>query len=204
VEKQYDYWNTPEKSVVKFIEEYDKDDRKKVLDLGCGIGRHSLLFAKAFYKVTALDSSLEALEELKKRAEKEKVDIKVVQGCYLNRSFKNKSFDVILSYNVIYHGSRKDIQKAINICRNYLSENGIFFFTCPTRDDGKYGVGKKVGAHTYESADSTKDVHYFSDEKDIYQYIDGFKLVSINRNEHYWINNGVKQFSSYWEVIVKK
>ena len=204
-EKELEHWQKPADSIIEFVKACSSKKHPRVLDLGCGIGRHSLLFAKEGFEVTALDSSEQALGELKNKVEKLNLNIEIVKGNYLEPIFKSNSFDIILSYNVIYHGHREDFEKAINLCKKYLETDGILFFTCPTRDDGKYSNGKKVAPHTYETMNSVHpgDIHYFANESDIRQLVEDFSIISLNKNEHYWNNDGTKQFSSYWELIVK-
>jgi 2-polyprenyl-3-methyl-5-hydroxy-6-metoxy-1,4-benzoquinol methylase len=59
-----------------FIEEeigYNK--QLKILDIGCGIGRHSIELAKRGYKVTGVDLSESLLKRAKKLAENENLEI---------------------------------------------------------------------------------------------------------------------------------
>ncbi|MFW5984771.1 MAG: hypothetical protein ACOC4G_09900 [Bacillota bacterium] len=37
----------------------------------------------------------------------------------------------------------------------------------------------------------------------IKKLVGNFEIISIDKDEHYWNNEGNKQFSSYWKVIVK-
>jgi len=46
-----------------------------ILDVGCGRGRHTRIFARHGYRVTGIDLSTDALEEARARAEAEGVDI---------------------------------------------------------------------------------------------------------------------------------
>lgn len=50
-----------------------------VLDLGCGPGRHALPLARAGLKVTAMDTSGQLLDELRRRARDERLEIDVRQ-----------------------------------------------------------------------------------------------------------------------------
>lgn len=204
-QKELEHWQKPADSVIEFVKASNCDKQPKVLDLGCGIGRHAILFTKEGFKVTALDSSEQALEELKSNIKKLNLNIEIVKGNYLKSIFQPNSFDIIISYNVIYHGFREDFKRAIELCKTYLKEEGVLFFTCPTREDDKYGSGKKVAPYTYESLNSVHpgDIHYFADGDDIKELVEGLKIKSIKKDEHYWDNDGKKQFSSYWEVIVK-
>jgi len=56
-EKKLEYWQKPDESIIKLIKKYDPTKQTKVLDLGCGIGRHAIAFAQNGFDVVALDSS---------------------------------------------------------------------------------------------------------------------------------------------------
>jgi len=54
-------WLDPCEESYYYAEKWKREGRKSILDLGCGLGRHSVLFAKYGFKVTAVDISEEAL-----------------------------------------------------------------------------------------------------------------------------------------------
>ena len=63
-DNNHDYWENPAPEVLAFLESQSPDQKPMVLDIGCGIGRHAIEFAKAGYKVFASDNSLTAIEKL--------------------------------------------------------------------------------------------------------------------------------------------
>ena len=197
------YWLKPDKAVVDLLKKVDRSRIKSVLDLGCGIGRHALLFAKAGFAVTAVDSSNEALSVLRSQVNKEGIRMKIIEGNYSQDIFPQESFDFIISYNVLYHGYRTDFQEAVRLIHRWLKPGGLFFLTCPTRRDDKYGSGDQVAPNTYRPLNSVHpgDIHYFSDEADILDLLREFKQISKDVYEHYWDNNGIRQFSSYWQIL---
>jgi SAM-dependent methyltransferase len=52
----------------------------KMLDLCCGIGRHSIEFARLGYRVTAVDLTASFLTQARERAKREKVQVDFVQS----------------------------------------------------------------------------------------------------------------------------
>jgi SAM-dependent methyltransferase len=198
------YWLEPDKAVIELLDKIERCKVKKVLDLGCGAGRHALLFAKAGFEVTAVDSSREALSVLRNQVQKEGLSMKIIEGNYSQDLFFSGTFDFVLAFNVLYHGYREDFREAVNLTHRWLKPGGLFFFTCPTRRDDKYGNGEEVAPNTYRPLNSIHpgDIHYFSDETDISDLLRDFKQVSINIEEHYWDNNGTQQLSSYRQVLV--
>lgn len=87
-----------------------------------------------------------------------------------------------------------------------LRPGGLFFFTCPTRRDGKYGHGPEVAAHTFacENSVTPGDIHYFADDADLRSLLDGFELRGLRADEGFWDNQGRRQFYSNWLVLAGK
>lgn len=177
-----------------------------MLDLGCGLGRHAIAFAKEGFCVTATDASKTAIAHLKEWARALELTIEAKISDLLDDTLPASSFDIVLSYNVIYHGYREQFAQAIEHVRELLRPGGLFFFTCPTRQDGKYGVGEQAAPHTFRCTKSIipGDLHYFADEKDLDDLLAGYLLLSRRKDEGYWDNKGVQQFYSRWLVLAEK
>jgi|WetSurMetagenome_2_1015567.scaffolds.fasta_scaffold370481_2 tellurite methyltransferase len=199
------YWLKPEDSIVKLARILDDTSVRNVLDLGCGIGRHALYFSRLGYRVTAVDSSSPALSDLNRQARQHRLDVDIVQGSYLDDLFKEGSFDLVLSFNVIYHGSRETMTDAIELTKKWLKPGGFFYFTCPSVRDGKFGDGKLVAPDTYRPLNSLHpgDIHFFAGREVLIDMLNGMEILSQELDEHYWDNKGQQQFSSYWRVLAK-
>lgn len=79
---------------VDFIEkEIGTNKDTKILDIGCGTGRHAVELAKRGYAVTGFDLSEEMLAKAIEKAEAAKVEINFVQGNALELPFK-EDFDL--------------------------------------------------------------------------------------------------------------
>lgn len=98
----------------------------------------------------------------------------------LDDALPGETFDVILSCNVLYHGSREQFAQAICHVHALLRGKGIFFFTCPSRQDGKYGFGELIAPHTYRCTKSVtpEDIHYFADKEDLADLLAGFRTLA--------------------------
>ncbi len=71
--------NTEEE--VEFImQEFGLPTGAKILDVGCGVGRHSIELARRGYKVTGVDISRGMLNEARKRAEKAGVKVEFIKA----------------------------------------------------------------------------------------------------------------------------
>lgn len=79
-----------------FIEkeiEYNKD--LKILDIGCGTGRHSIELTKRGYHVTGIDLSDSMLKKAKENAEKQKVQVNFVKQDARSLPY-NSEFDLAI------------------------------------------------------------------------------------------------------------
>ena len=205
-EQELSFWEEPAQEVLELLQSQSTEQRPNVLDLGCGLGRHAIVFAKAGFSVKATDVSETAIVHLDEWSKKLELNIETKICDCLDDDFPAESFDIILSYNVIYHGDRKQFAQAIEHVWNLLKPQGLFFFTCPTREDGKYGYGEKVGPHTFlaEKSITPGDIHYFSNEADLKELLVNFDILSQEKSEGYWNNNGNQQLYSNWNVLAKK
>lgn len=164
----HDWWKRPAPEVLDFINSISPRERPRVLVLGCGLGRHAIAFAQAGFTITAIDASATAISHLYDWAHSLKLSIETRVCNVLEECLPRDFFDVVLSYNVIYHGMRIKLMRSILHIYRLLKSKGLFYFTCPSRQDGKYGSGEMIAPHTYRCQKSVTpgDIHYFAEEKD--------------------------------------
>ena len=205
-DEDHSWWTRPAPDVAAFIQSQSPAERPDVLDLGCGLGRHAIAFAQAGFSVTAADVSETAVDRLSERARSLSLEIRAIVCDALCESLANEGFDIVLAYNVIYHGYRHQFASAIAGARRLLRKNGLFYFTCPSRDDGKYGSGLQVAPHTFmcEKSVTPGDIHYFAGEDDLNESLAGFVRVETDKSEGYWDNKGTRQFYSFWRILARK
>ena len=200
------YWEQPDSDLVAWLAGLDRGSIHDALDLGCGIGRHVRCLFDAGFRVTAVDSSREALEVLSRHVAHLPVRPAMMRGNCCDDLFPANSFDLVLAHNVIYHGTRLSMKAAVdNVCR-WLRPGGLFYFTCPSRRDGKYGRGAQVELHTYRPDNSVHpgDIHYFADQNDLDDLLQRYVITLRDVEEHYWDNAGSREFSSHWRVVARK
>lgn len=204
--RNHDWWEKPASEVLDLIRSLSPEHQPDVLDLGCGLGRHAIAFALAGFSVTATDASSEAISHLVAWARSLQLSIQTKVTDVLDGALPCGSFDVVLSYNVLYHGTRDRLMTGVKRAGYLLKPKGVFYFTCPSRDDGKYGFGDQVAPHTFECENSVTpgDVHYFADECDLDEMLCGFDNIRRWKTEGYWDNRGSRQFYSNWNILVAK
>ncbi len=205
-EGEHEWWERPAPEVLALIASRSPEARPEVLDLGCGLGRHAIAFARAGYRVTAVDASATAVAHLRAWAARLKLRVESRVCDVLDEGLPAGAYDIILSYNVIYHGSRARFAQAIDRVHALLRPGGLFFFTCPSREDGKYGHGEEIAPHTFrcERSVTPGDIHYFAGEADLDELLAGYRLLSRRKDEGFWDNRGTRQFYSNWQILAEK
>ena len=150
------FWTSGTVEEVNYIQEVCKlkyTKRSRILDIGCGIGRHSIEFAKRGYCVTGLDYSERLLRQADKKAESEHLSVCFRElDCRDKRNFKRQNlyecYDVVIClYDVI--GSFPEPEDNIQIIKNAyraLKPNGYLVLSVMN-----YELTKNCAKHTVEN-----------------------------------------------------
>jgi 2-polyprenyl-3-methyl-5-hydroxy-6-metoxy-1,4-benzoquinol methylase len=95
---------TVEPHILEFANFKDCNN-KKILEIGCGIGTDTIMFAKNGGKVTAIDISEKSVEITKKRFEVYGKEADIIAGNAedLSKYIEPQTFDLIYSFGVIHH-----------------------------------------------------------------------------------------------------
>lgn len=115
---------------------------EKVVDLGCGSGRHSIALAEKDFTVTAVDYSDRALDLAKKWAKNKDLEITFKKSnIYKKLPFNENKFDAALAVDSLHYGSREDLENALDEIRRIIKSGGLLFLTLPIM------VGEPVVTH---------------------------------------------------------
>ncbi len=114
-QKEKDAWKRA------FQDVFPKKDLK-ILDVGCGTGELSLLFAEMGYKVTGIDISRQMLKTAKTKAEARGADITFGEGDAENPPFDISSFDIVFSRHLLW--TLPNPKKAVENWKRVLRKNG--------------------------------------------------------------------------------
>lgn len=119
----------------RILEQYGKNSSKRILNIGCGTGRHDIELNKLGYKIDGLDLSAEMISIAKANAPNQDDFSYEVQDA---RGFRVKEpYDIIISlFHVMsYQNENEDLNKVFKCIDKALNVRGIFIF------DVWYGPG---------------------------------------------------------------
>ncbi len=99
----------------------------KILDMACGAGRHSILFAQHGFKVTAVDLSEKLIKVAKKTAAEVNLNIDFIESDLRHFAISEK-FDLVVNLFTSFGYFEKDNEnfKIIKTAFDHLKENGFF------------------------------------------------------------------------------
>lgn len=128
--------NEDAKALFKLItDNVNIPDKGRVLDLACGAGRHSILFAKKGYLVTAVDLSSNLLKLAQKAAQDEGVDLDLIR-CDIRKFKNNIKYDLIINLFTSFGYFETDEENlgTFDIAYNSLKNGGSFAFDYLNKD----------------------------------------------------------------------
>jgi SAM-dependent methyltransferase len=115
-----------------------------VLDLACGVGRHSLVFATQGFNVTGLDFSKAYLQEARKAARRARQKVQFIHGDIRNlkQHFSAGAFDLAVSmFNSFgYFRRRRDDLKVLEEVHRTLAPGGALVLNTLNGD----GVARRL------------------------------------------------------------
>jgi len=178
---------------VDFIEkEINFDKTKKILDLGCGTGRHSVELAKRGYNITGVDLSASQLNRAKKKAKESGVAVRFIQEDARELNFTDE-FDLVI---MICEGAfplmetdAMNYKILENAARALKSKGKIIFTTL----NGLYPLFHSVkdfvnsAVQGASSVENTFDILTFRDKSTVEITDDDGKKKVLNCNERYYV-----------------
>lgn len=111
---------------VDFIQEIAAlNNEKKVLDIMCGYGRHSLELARRGVQVTSIDNLQEYIEEIKKKAAEQNLFVDAIQADVLHATFTDTYDAVICMGNSFAFFDKADAVAILKNISNHLKPGGV-------------------------------------------------------------------------------
>ena len=164
----------------KSFELFKENKISKIIELGAGLGRDTIFFAKNSIHVTAVDYSSSGLKVINDKAQKQSLSNLISTKLFDVRKklpFEDNSIEACFSHMLYCMALTTEELKYLNneICR-VLKPNGINIYTVRHTKDGDYKNGIHRGEDLYENEGFI--VHFFSKDK-INSLLEGYQNIKI-------------------------
>ena len=176
-------WLEPCEESYYYAQKWKREGRRSLLDLGCGLGRHSVFFARCGFRVTAVDISDYALSYLKKLSKEAGTDIACRKADMGSLPFADNAFDCIFAMHSAGHADTEGMKRIISEIRRVLKPEGSIFLTLCSKQTWTFA---ESGLPKYDENTVIKNEgveqgvpHFFADSKDIQELFADFELIKV-------------------------
>ena len=171
---------TPSVAALSALKKFEEDNIKEIIELGAGLGRDTVFFAKNKIKVKALDYSSTAIKIIEKKAKDNNL-LKLVSTKHFDvrdkLPYEDNSIKGIFSHMLYCMAlTNSDIKKLNDEILRVLEPGGINIYSVRNTSDGDYKKGIHRGEDMYENDGFI--INFFS-EKKVNNLLKGFKNLSI-------------------------
>jgi SAM-dependent methyltransferase len=205
-----DFWNDPAQESYYLLNRWKKKGYNKFLDLGCGLGRHSVLFATNGFQVDSFDLSQEALEVLSKKIIDNNIsNISCSHGDMNQLPFEDNSFDCLLAYHVISHTDTIGIRRIIQEVYRVLKPRGEFYLSLGSKLAWSF-VSAGYPKHDENTIIKIEDgpengiPHFYSDESTIHELFTRFNLINVQHVKDIIVNKTSLRNSWHYFILGEK
>ena len=202
------YWQEPAIESYYLINRWRVQDKKDFLDLGCGLGRHTIQFAEAGFNTFGFDLSKTSIKRTEKYAKQAGVKVDLRVGDMLKLPYGNNSFDCIYCRNVISHTDTAGMKKIIAELKRVLKKSGECYLTLGSKQTwGFQQDWPVVDENTkirIEDGPENGIPHFYADYDLILELFKDFQIVKIFQIEDYIPKGQIVNSSFHYHVLIGK
>jgi len=174
---------------------------KRVLDLGCGAGRHCVLLASSSFEVVGIDISKYALKIARRWVQKEGLEnVALIRATMTNVPLNDRCLDAVVSVSVMHHALKKDIMTSASEVYRILGKNGWFLANLASIHDPRYGTGLKLEKDTFWILEGYEkkqfgELHHFFTKREALRLLSLFSRVEVT---------SMIDKPNYWKIVAVK
>ncbi len=153
---------------------------KRILDLGCGNGRHLVYYGKKGYQIFGSDLSGWGLQAAQQWTYKEKISTPLTLADMQYLPFSDDSFDAIISFRVIQHNLFADILATFKEIERVLRKDGLLVMDLLRHDPNSERLKDsdilEPGTHAPRSGTEKGMPHHAFTKTEIFQILNTWNI----------------------------
>ena len=202
-----EFWKNPAPESFYLLSRWKNQHKQTFLDLGCGLGRHTVFFAMNGFDVSAFDISENAIERTGNLVKEMGLHVNLKQGDMLKMPFADESMDCVLCMNVISHTDTKGVCQIAGELKRIMKTNGECYFTLGSKQTWGYKQNWPMVDENTKLRDEPgleyMIPHFYADFDLIMQIFKDFDVMDIKHVGTYYMNNRENE-SYHWHVLIRK
>lgn len=153
----------PEPEVEVFLDSCSAQGLSIGIDVGCGMGRHTLAALNRRLRCLAVDASPLAVSETRRRLNALGAPSRVELAEMDQLPCESGSFDFLVSWCVLNHGTQHAFRTAVGEIARVLRQGGRAIACIMTDRDDRFGQGVEVAPKTFVFTEGLEAgvMHYF-------------------------------------------
>lgn len=187
---------------------FKEKDYEKILDLGCGTGKHSIFLSEAGFQVYATDLSETGIKIAREKSGSLGLsEIHFRQHDMREIPFTDSFFDAVICIWTIYHGTLADIKKTIGEIYRVLKVNGTVMTDMLSVSHETYGMGEEIENNTFVGEkQGEEDVpHHYTTRGEIAWLFSEFRQLQIRLPvSSYLDDSGEKHIVKRYDITAIK
>ncbi|MDO4742295.1 MAG: class I SAM-dependent methyltransferase, partial [Candidatus Saccharibacteria bacterium] len=183
------YWQEPAIESYYLINRWLAQNKKDFLDLGCGLGRHTIQFAKAGFNTFGFDLSETSIRRTEEYAKETGVKVELLVGDMLSLPYSDDSFDCVYCRNVISHTDTAGMRKIVAELKRILREGGECYLTLGSKQTWGFKQDWPVVDENtkirVEDGPENGIPHFYADYDLIVDLFKDFEIIKVFQVEGY-------------------
>ncbi len=181
------FFTEPHADIERVVRVFRNHDVERVLDLGCGTGRHLVYLAKSKFEVHGFDVSPKALSLARDWLEEECLTAHLLRHRMEDPfPFEDDFFDAVISTQVIHHNRIDGIRFTVSEIERVLRRDGVLFVTFPrlsqVPDSGSMDWKLEPiepGTYIPRSGPEAGILHHYFTVEEVHEVFRGFKILDL-------------------------
>ncbi|MFW9802672.1 MAG: class I SAM-dependent methyltransferase [Candidatus Thorarchaeota archaeon] len=181
----------PHQDMERVVQVFQEHHVKRVLDVGCGSGRHLVFLSKNGFDTYGFDVSRSALSLAQKWLQEEGLQATIIRHQMEERfPYEDSFFDAVVSTQVIHHNRMREILFTVGEIERVLRSGGVLFASfpifseVPSEGDKDWKLEEiEPGTYIPQRGPEAGIPHHYFTEEEIYEVLSNFDIKGIQIDE---------------------
>ena len=185
----HSYWEVPADEFLPIVSRWKEKKYSRILDLGCGTGRHAIFLAQNGFAVDAFDLSSDGIDTLKEKAQNQNVSLEIQVGDMLNLPYGANMFDCVLAFHATQHSDLAGVKEILQSIHRILEPNGEAFLTLASKESSSWKTytGQRINDYTLIKTEGPEiEVpHTYLNYDEVLEVLKDFTIIKMQQIMNY-------------------